>query len=116
MFLKSLYFTALLAFSLALLVAAEAQAGPPAKSGKDGLLEITDTNVKGMKTGKRMPKDTQLKLSGAEWVKYSDTTTGSAHTCVGKYEGPISSCPAPKPCGLVNIIADECGKNGVALP
>lgn len=105
-----------LSFFIALLVAAGASAEPASKSGKDGPLEITDTNVKGMKTGRRMPKDTQLKLSDAEWVKYSDTTTGKNHTCVGKYEGPITSCPTPKPCGLINIIADECGKNGVALP
>jgi hypothetical protein len=91
-------------------------AGPASKKAAKEPLEITDSNVKSVKIGKRVPKNAPMKLSGVQWVKYADLTTGKVHTCVGKYEGPLGSCPAPKPCGLLNIISDECGKNGVALP
>lgn len=98
------------------MAAAGASAGPASKQANDAAIEITNSNVRTMKVGRRLPRDTPLKLSGVEWVKYSDRATGKIHTCVGKYEGPLGSCPEPKPCGLVNIMSDECGKNGVALP
>jgi hypothetical protein len=77
---------------------------------------ITESNAKNIIVGKTLTKTAPMKLTETEWVKYSDRATGKVSTCVGKYEGPLNNCPIPKPCGLINLMSDECGKNGVALP
>jgi hypothetical protein len=100
----------MLAFGASIL-AASALAAP-----NEATVWITESNAKNVVVGKTLPKTAPMKLKETEWVKYSDRATGKVATCVGKYDGPLKDCPIPKPCGLINLMSDECGKNGVALP
>lgn len=82
----------------------------------DVTLEINGANARRITIGRRLPKSTTVKLSETEWVRFTDRTSGKSRLCVGRFEGLLNDCPAPAPCGLLELAADECGKNGVALP
>jgi hypothetical protein len=105
------------AAGLALLcVISLAAIGDAAIAAPSDSLEITDTNVKSIKAGKSLLKTTPLKLSASEWVRFYDRGSGASRLCVGKYDGQLQNCPPAKPCGLLDMMSNECGKNGIALP
>ncbi len=101
---------------LAAIIVAPISATGPALAAAPGY-EIMTSSTDKLKPGQTFPAGARINLPDGSKITFIDTTggTGVQKSCIGPYDGPISTCKGPKKLSFWCRLTGSCNKSGAVV-